>query len=279
MIRAEHAHELERSRDALRRAVSRVCAFPARALPIYENESGAYMMIVRDCVLQASVSGRRRARDGEGGVCGDSFGTVCSPDARRTYAFISDGMGSGPNAAHASQICTLFLKKLLPASTGTPAAIESTLSLLNSFLCAQNGTSSAECSSTVDLCCLDLLDCRAQLYKCGAAPTYVFRDGSLFKVHSRTVPVGIIKQPDVGKVSMELLPGDVIVLLSDGVTEGQEECPELFEYLRSRILTHDADTLAQSIIKYAEERGCTDDVSAVVIKVTERPLSDFLCDE
>jgi serine/threonine protein phosphatase PrpC len=78
---------------------------------------------------------------------------------------------------------------------------------------------------------------------------------------------------------MDLLPGDVIVLVSDGVTEGREECPELFEYLRSRLLTHDSDDLADAIMKYAEEQGCEDDVSAVVIRITERPLSDFLCDE
>jgi serine/threonine protein phosphatase PrpC len=278
IVSAAHSRELVDNCDTLRRIVSRVCGFATRALPAYEDENGAYMMIVRDCVLRAHVSGKCRGASGEGGVCGDSFGTLNAPDGRHTYAYISDGMGSGAAAARTSEICSLFLQNLLPANFGS-SNVDSTLELLNSFLCAQNGTGRAECSSTVDLCCLDLLDCRAQFFKCGAAPTYVFRDGSLFKIHSRTVPIGIIKQPDIGRVSMDLLPGDVIVLVSDGVTEGREECPELFEYLRSRLLTHDSDDLADAIMKYAEEQGCEDDVSAVVIKITERPLSDFLCDE
>ena len=145
-----------------------------------------------------------------------------------------------------------------------------TLELLNAFLRHRNGTGEHECSATVDLGVLDLVDGRAGFYKSGAAPTYFFRDGALFKLRSRTAPIGIIKELDSGRINMELLPGDVIVMVSDGVTQGREECPELFELLRSRLMTHSADQLADVILRYAEESGCTDDVSAVVLKIEER---------
>jgi stage II sporulation protein E len=98
----------------------------------------------------------------------------------------------------------------------------------------------------------------------------VFRDGSLFKLGSRTFPIGIIKDPDVGSINMELLPGDVIVMVSDGVTGGREECPELFEMLRSRIATHSSEQLAEAVIRYAEDTDSPDDISVIVIKVQEK---------
>jgi stage II sporulation protein E len=113
------------------------------------------------------------------------------------------------------------------------------------------------------------VECKVDFCKCGAAPTYVFRDGSLFKLRSRTVPIGIMDEVDVGRTEMELCPGDVIVMVSDGVTQGKEEYPELFEYVRTRIATHSAEQLADAIIDFAEAEDSADDVSVVVIKVED----------
>ena len=66
---------------------------------------------------------------------------------------------------------------------------------------------------------------------------------------------------------MELLAGDVIVMVSDGVTQGREECPLLFEHIRARVLTHSAEELAESVVDFAVSQGSTDDISAVVIKI------------
>ena len=87
------------------------------------------------------------------------------------------------------------------------------------------------------------------------------------------MPLGILDTADVGRIDMEILPGDTVIMVSDGVTEGREECPELFDYLRSRLLTHNAEQLADSIIKYADKRGCTDDVSVLVTKVSEKIMT------
>ena len=63
--------------------------------------------------------------------------------------------------------------------------------------------------------------------------------------------------------------GDTVVMVSDGITDGREESRELFELLRSRVLTHSADQLADVIIEYADRIGCVDDVSVVVAKIDD----------
>ena len=122
-------------------------------------------------------------------------------------------------------------------------------------------------SDTVDLMELDLLHGRASFFKCGAAPTYVFREGSLFKIRSHTVPIGIIEKPDTKRLGFEVSASDVIVMVSDGVTQGKEECPWLFDLLRTHAQRAETERLADLIVKYAKEEGCGDDISVLVIRL------------
>ena len=126
-----------------------------------------------------------------------------------------------------------------------------------------------ECSATVDLLELDLLSGKAAFYKSGAAPTYVFRDGSLFKLRSKTVPVGIIRELDTKKISFDIGDGDVIVMVSDGITQGKEECPWLFELLKKNIEGEGAQHTAELIAERARCENGNDDISVVVIKISE----------
>ncbi len=256
---------LRRRSEEICRELEGECGYPLRYGDIENFEGQAYLSFYPQPLLDISFSGRKKNAVGEAEFCGDSFGVIMKKDESKVFSFISDGMGSGREAAVTSGLCALFLQKLLPVGCGEDHPVDVTLNMLNGFLRSRNGIS--ECSSTVDLCLLDLVRCRAQFYKCGASPTYIFRDGALFKLRSRTVPIGIVEDVDIGRIDMELCPGDTVVMVSDGVTQGREECPELFEHLRSRILTHSAEQLADSVVDFATEQGSIDDISVVVIKI------------
>lgn len=251
----------------LKRVTERVCGYSLKAGDVCESGESFYVIFRRVPMLTFTCAGLRKSSAAESDFCGDSFGTVCREDGGRLFAYISDGMGSGREAAATAELCTAFLQKLLPVNMSAGSPVESTLEMLNGFLRGINGSGMRECAATVDLGVIDLMDCRACFYKSGAAPTYVFRDGDLFKLKARTVPVGIVKEPDVGRISIELLPEDTVIMVSDGVTEGREECPELFELLQTRLLTHNAEQLAEAIMRYVDERGCSDDASVLVIKI------------
>ena len=114
---------------------------------------------------------------------------------------------------------------------------------------------------------LDLISGSAHFYKSGAAPTYVFRNGSLLKLRSHTVPVGIIREIDTRQIDFEVSCGDVIVMVSDGVTDGKEECAWLFDLLRSQGNSASPERIADLVVKYAKAEGATDDISVIVIKI------------
>ena len=209
----------------------------------------------------AKISMRSREEEN---FCGDTV-SIFEGQGDKFYSFISDGMGSGRDAALTSGICAMFMEKML--SSGNRC--DTSLRMLNGFLRNKGGGSMHECSATVDLFELDQLSGKAAFYKSGAAPTYVFRDGSVFKIRSKTVPVGIIRELDAKKISFDVCDGDVIVMVSDGVTEGKEECPWLFELLKKNIEGEGVEHTAELIAERARCENGNDDISVVVIKVAE----------
>lgn len=199
---------------------------------------------------------------GEEEFCGDTVKSFCT-ESGNFYALISDGMGSGREACATSQIAGVFLKKLLQAEGGC----EESIRLLNVFLRNRGSGSLHECSATADLLALDLMKGRASFYKSGAAPTYVYREGGLFKLRSRTVPLGILREPDVKRIGLDMGVGDLIIMVSDGVTQGKEECPWLYDLLRSHAEHSDVERLADLVVKYAKDEGSTDDISVLVMRL------------
>lgn len=211
-----------------------------------------------------------RTQAAESGICGD---TVCvfDTDRDRTYALISDGMGSGQEAAFTSGLCSLFLEKMLLAGNRPDTALR----MLNSMMRQKGGGIGMECSATVDLLELDLLTGKASILKSGASPTYVRRDDCLFKLHAKTAPIGILREVDAQRLSYDVLPGDVIIMLSDGVdteteaeTDCEAECLWLLDLL-SDGWQSDPDAMSEAILSRARKEGSRDDLSVILLEVLE----------
>lgn len=232
-------------------------------LHILSHEPPLYELRIPEAEgLAVRYACRSSAAEGEHALCGDTTELFHGEDSL-FYACISDGMGSGREAAQTSSLSVKLLQKLLLGGGEVTGA----LTLLNSLLRHRGSSSLHECSATVDLMKLDLLRGRASFYKCGAAPTYILREGSLVKLRSGTLPIGIMKKVDMGSIPCDIAPGDVIVMLSDGVTQGKEESPWLFDLLQTRAPNTKPDQLAALILNDAKKRGSIDDISVAVLKI------------
>ena len=196
-------------------------------------------------------------------VCGDHI-AVFRSDRACFYALISDGMGSGQDASETSGLCTLFLERMLSAGNH----VEISLRMLNSLLLAKNEGGGSECSATVDLMELDTVGGHAVFAKNGAAPTYVVRGGVVYKLRSRSLPLGILRDSSPQLLRFRMHPGDVVVMVSDGVTLGNDECPWLIDLL-STPLPDSMDSLRLDILNRAIASGSPDDLSAIAIRVED----------
>lgn len=177
------------------------------------------------------------------------------------YALLCDGMGSGVRAAGAAELCASVLSSLLSAGVRR----ETALSLLNNLICTGE-----ECTVAIDLLCLDLLSGKATFLKSGAAASFVGRGSSLFRIRSRTIPMGVLRMLDSEEASFELRGGDTVILLSDGVMAGAEDGGWLKELLGAESETA-AEELARKILARAAQSGETDDKTALVVQLAALP--------
>ena len=196
-------------------------------------------------------------------VCGDHI-ALFKTDNAYLYALISDGMGAGEEASLTSDICAMFLEKMLTAGN----KVDVSLRMLDTYVRSKNRGTGEECSATVDLMELDLMDGQAVFAKNGAAPTYVVREGQVYKLNAPTMPIGILSELPHKKLRFRTHPGDVVVMVSDGVTLGNDECPWLIDLLSSP-MQGSMDSLRADIIKRALAAGSEDDLSAIAIRVSE----------
>ena len=229
------------------------------------GEGAAISVCEKNRIAISYVSRQIKAR-GETRFCGDSLTAFENKDSR-FFSLVSDGMGSGREAAAVSEICSRFMECMLTVG----GMNKELLSMLGGFLSGRCEGSLCECSATVDLMELDLISGKTSFYKSGAAPTYIYRNGNLFKLRSRTMPIGILRDVETKKLDFTLARGDVVVMVSDGVTGGDEECPWLFDLLRQNIEGSGTERTAELVVKYAIGHGSEDDISVTVIRLEDAP--------
>ncbi len=177
------------------------------------------------------------------------------------YALVSDGMGSGRDAAVTSKICAYFIEQMLAGGNSKAITIE----MLNGFIRGRG----IECSATIDLVEIDLITGEASFVKSGAAPSFILRGGNLYKLQSRTAPIGIMKNPDAEKIKFDLELGDVIVMISDGIASSLEDgiwLTNLLTYEWNDNLSLMADKIIENAL-YSSERS--DDMSVCLLRVGE----------
>ena len=72
-----------------------------------------------------------------------------------------------------------------------------------------------------------------------------------------------------GEISQKLAEGDTVVMVSDGITQGKEECPWLFDLLRSQGEDASVERIADLVVKYAKGEGASDDLSVLVMRIAK----------
>jgi len=142
-------------------------------------------------------------------VSGDSHAFFHLKGGRLGLA-LSDGMGAGPRAALESGTTISLLRHLLDLGFGHDLAIKT----VNSLLVLR---SPGESFATLDLAVVDLFTGQADFIKIGAMPTYLLRGGRVDQIRAGSLPVGIIEDIEITSQARQMEPGDILVMLTDGI--------------------------------------------------------------
>ena len=232
----------------------------AVGLPLRRQEGEAFGFFQAEPLLAvAGAAARRREGQRESGDTGTWF----KREDGSLFVLLCDGMGSGPDAHRESALAVRLLEKFLLAGVETRAALRT----VNGGLALKNEDTGA--FTTVDLLRLDLYTGQGEVCKLGAAPTYLRRQGKVSRIGGVSLPAGLTGGEAPDCTPLDLAAGDLVVLLSDGVADSQED-----GWVRELLSAFPGDSpkdLAQSIMAESERRvGAADDRTAVVIFLKSR---------
>jgi stage II sporulation protein E len=177
---------------------------------------------------------------------------------------LSDGMGSGERAKRESAATVGLLEDFIESGFDKELAVR----MINSVLVLK---SSEESFSTLDICSVDMYTGRAEFIKIGAAETFILRDGHVSVISSASLPIGMLNDVDLEITERELKHGDIILMLTDGVTSASEE-DWLKPALKNCRYTSPQD-LADHLLSEAEKHsrdGPKDDMTILAARVWQK---------
>lgn len=207
----------------------------------------------------AGVAARKKSGET---VSGDA-GTYFKRHDGKLYLLLCDGMGSGPEANRESTLAVRLLEQLLQAGVDARRA----LTTLSSALALRGEETGG--FTTVDLLQLDLFTGDGELYKLGAAPTYIKKGGAVQRLTGKSLPAGLAEGESAAldQFSLRLNPGDCVLMVSDGVCSGAED-----GWLRERFARFDGASpkdLARELVT-RDVKDATDDRTALVVRIDRR---------
>lgn len=231
--------------ELLQSAADGALVRPAAALPLHPYQLGVSM----------------RPKRGER-VSGDSASHF-ETERGELCLLLSDGMGCGEGAQRESAMAVRLLERFLRAGIDAPPALKT----LNSALALR--AESTDSFTTVDLLLFSLQTLEGELYKYGAAPSYIKRGGSVRRVTCSCLPAGLQEgSPPPEATHIRLLPGSFLVMLSDGVADALDD-----EWLQNLLAGWEGENpqmLVSAILaESAERRGETDDALCMALYLPE----------
>ena len=213
----------------------------------------------------ASLCAGKRLDDDDEDICGDScVSKRC--DGGRLLMVLCDGMGHGP-AANAQSRKTLELLLLLLQSGYTR---KQAIVAVNGIMLGMQ--ESPEKFSTVDLADVDLWTGDVSFEKLGACASWIIRGNHVKKVDSSSLPLGIVEDARSTELHCRLHSGDILILMSDGVSEAFQDDQQLRRALENSLFT-DPQRMADALIRNAllASGGVPrDDMTVMVLLLIDR---------
>lgn len=182
------------------------------------------------------------------GISGD----VCLDaqlSTQRQVLVMSDGMGTGEEAYIESNTAVELLVKLLEAGFSPETAVKT----VNTVLYLRSGK---ENFVTLDVILINKVNGQADVIKMGGAPTIIYSKNGLKVIQSSAGPAGILEQLEMQKQQYTINPGDIIMMMSDGVWESlhQANGPSgWFEEVLTRIKRDEPQKIAEYLLYLAKK--------------------------
>ncbi|MEX2459903.1 MAG: stage II sporulation protein E [Paenibacillaceae bacterium] len=217
---------------------------------------------MRQYGVETGVAGAAKGGDL---LSGDSFSTKELGNGKYAVA-LSDGMGNGERANMESSTALTVLQQLLQSGMDERLAIKS----VNSVLMLR---SADEMFATVDMALIDLYSASTTFLKIGSTPSFIRRGGEVIQVAANNLPVGIMQDIEVDLLRVQLLPGDILIMMTDGLYDAPGYAMNKDLWMKRMIQEISvegpqemADCLLERIVRHLEGE-IVDDMTVIVARI------------
>lgn len=193
----------------------------APGMPAYVGEEETKLVFREEVRFFMTTGVARATKEGEL-ASGDNF-TMTELMEGTFLAVISDGMGSGDRANQDSNMIIELTEQFMEAGFGKEAAAN----MMNDLMIVKTQEPR---TATLDLMKCNLYSGECEFLKMGAAPTFLYTGGEVQVLVDCSLPLGLlsgsIRTEEKGVQSCFLHPGDVMVMVSDGILDSMTDSME-----------------------------------------------------
>jgi len=191
---------------------------------------------------------------------GDSF-SFLKVTSDRTMMALCDGMGAGQRAKRASTLAISLIENFYKAGFSHEIIMESVNQLL--IITEQ------EDFSAIDIAVFSLNDGMVNFIKVGGVEGFIKRDREVEVIEAGSLPMGIVEEMVPKITRAHLVKGDMVILVSDGVTESFNDRAALASFINNSTATV-PQNLADEIVAEClnrTDRVAIDDCSVVIARL------------
>ena len=172
-------------------------------------------------------------------------------------------MGSGKKANAISGLSCGLIESFFKAGLNSDLVLKTVNKIL--------AITSTDSFTALDLAIIDLYKGFCEFIKIGSPYGYIIERDGIKIVEASSLPLGTIEEIDFKPAKTNLLSGDMLVLVSDGVADAFGSSTDVLDYLKT-LNTLNPQNLADSIVNKACELDITpkDDMTALCVKIYQK---------
>ncbi len=226
------------------------------------NEDKCFLSFKKACEFDAAIGVSQVTKDGSE-KCGDTHSVIRLKEDKFLIA-LSDGMGSGEEAENVSSTSLSLIESFYKA--GLPNNL--ILNTVNKLLAINTDDS----FTALDVSVIDLKNCTADFIKYGSPYGFIIGEEGIKIVEGNSLPLGILEELKPSVCTTTLNDGDMVLFLSDGVSDAFGSSGEIIDFLRG-VPAKNPQALSEQILSTAIEKNNgvkKDDMTALAVRIYKR---------
>lgn len=247
------------NKEEIEKVISKIVKTKMKISEISELNNAFDVLTIKNAPKYDCVFGVSGITKDNSEISGDTYSFIKIDDDKVLIA-VSDGMGSGENAEHVSEVSLNLIENFYKAGFENEIILNSVNKLLT--------INSEESFSALDICVLDFKKEIIDFIKMGAPVGFIKKDNETIIVESGSLPIGILEEISPVVTKKVISGNEIIFLVSDGVLESFHDEENLKNFINN-LTTINPQQICDEVINACRQNEIIDDCTCLALRIFE----------